>query len=90
MLTVERQEDACRQEHDEGVQGDLAQHEGPVIREDLVEEDPAALGHAQTVVELTDDPAHVPVGAQLLLRTALRLRRRGAHVVRSQKPGPIG
>ncbi len=54
---VQGQEDARRQQHDERVQRDLAQHEGPVVREDLVEEDAATLGDAEAVVELVDDLA---------------------------------
>ena len=47
---VQGQEDAGAQQDDERVEGDLAEHERPVVGEDLVEERPAALGDAQAVV----------------------------------------
>jgi len=61
---VEREEDARGEQDDEGVQGDLAQHEGPVVGEDLVQEGAAALGDAEAVVELADDLAGAAVGAE--------------------------
>ena len=63
---VQGQEDAGGQQDHEGVQGDLAEHERPVVREDLVQEGPAALGHAQAVVELVDSRLDPAVGAGLL------------------------
>ena len=87
---IEAEEDPRHHQHDEGVEGDLAQHEGPVIREDLVEEGPAGLGDAQAVVELVDDLADPPVGAPGRLGLALGLREGDRAHERSQKPGPIG
>ena len=87
---IEGQEDTGGQQDNEGVQGDLAQHEGPVVREDLVEKDATALGHTQAVVQLADGLADAAVGAHLLLGAAFGRCRRGAHVVRSQNPGPTG
>ena len=43
---VQREEDAGGEQDDEGVEGDLADHEGPVVGEDLVEHLPAAAGDA--------------------------------------------
>ena len=97
---VERQEDAGGQEDYEGVEGDLPQEERPVVGEDLVEHDAAALGHAEAVVE----PAYGPFD-RLVLGRRLAVGRGavlggavgrgggggGGHVVfRSQKPGPMG
>jgi len=61
----------------------------PVVREDLVEEGPAPLGHAEPVVELSDDLADPAVGAAGLGRLSLCARDGdGAH--RSKYPGPTG
>jgi len=48
---VQGQEDPGAQQNDEGVEGDLPQHERPVVGEDLVEERTAALSRAQSVIE---------------------------------------
>ena len=64
---VQGQEDPGGQQHHERVQGDLAQHERPVVREDLVEEGPAALGQPEAVVELVDGLLDPAVGAAGLL-----------------------
>ena len=74
---VQGEEHAGREQDDERVQRDLAEHERPVVREDLVEERPAALGDAQPLVELGDRLADLPVGAERLfgrLRLALEAR----------------
>jgi hypothetical protein len=83
---VQRQEDAGDEQDDEGVQGDLAQHERPVVGEDLVHERAPALGDAQAVVQLVEGLADAAVGPEGLL-----LRSLGVDDVaheRSQNPGP--
>src|SRR5690606_26123147 len=79
----ERQVDAGQDQDDERVERQLADHERPVVGEDLVEGRPAQLGGAETVV----DPAGEAVGQQPL-GPAPALPRH--HRPRSQKPGPTG
>ena len=86
---VQGEEDAGGQQDHEGVQGDLAQHERPVVGEDLVEEGPAALDDPEPLVELADGLADASVGAERRLGGAHRALER-THVLRSQKPGPVG
>ena len=89
---VERQEDTRDQQDDEGVERDLAEHEGPVVGEDLVHERPPALGDAQAVVELVEDLPTLAVGAvrPASSRVGWWGSRRHSCVQRSQKPGPTG
>ena len=51
---VEGEEHAGPEQDDEGVEGDLSEHERPVVGEDLVQETPAALGESESVVEPVD------------------------------------
>ena len=48
---VEGQENACPEEHDERVEGDLANQERPVVREDLVEQLASGAGDPESFVE---------------------------------------
>ena len=61
-----------------------------MVGEDLVEEDPAALGHPEAVVELVDELSDPPEGTLGLFVAALGPRGGVAHVLRSQYPGPTG
>jgi hypothetical protein len=47
----QRQEDAGQDQDDERIQRDLAEQERPVVREDLPQQCPDALGGVQPVVE---------------------------------------
>ena len=86
------QEDAGQEEHDEAPQRDLAQHEGPVVREDLAQVLLHGGGEAEALVGPGRSRAG-PVGP-------LRRRRRGGVALgdlagvhdqpRSQKLGPTG
>jgi hypothetical protein len=79
----QRQEDAGQQQHDEAVQRDLAQHEGPVVREDLAQLLLGRAGDAETLVEVVGGlPAERG-------RDDLLVCSRSAHP-RSQKLGPTG
>src|SRR5207302_3922416 len=53
----EREERPGEHQDDEAVQGDLAQHERPVVREDLVERATGEARGAEPVVEPLEDPA---------------------------------
>ena len=87
-------------EDDERVEGDLAEKERPVIGEDLVQERPAALRHAETLVDPFDagpdrlarlDLGHAATALAARRAPAVSCEGRRRHVVlRSQNPGPIG
>ena len=51
LLEEQRQEGAGEQQDDEGVEGDLAEQERPVVGEDLPQEPPHRPRHAEPVVE---------------------------------------
>ena len=69
---VEGQENTGNEQYHEGVQRNFTEHEGPVVREDLVEERTATLGHAKSVVELVENLADLAVGTGGLALGALR------------------
>ena len=54
-MEEEREEDAGEHEDDEAVEGDLAEHERPVVGEDLVERLAGEAGPAEAVVEPADE-----------------------------------
>ena len=86
----ERKEDAGRHEDDEAVQGDLAEEEGPMVREDVPQLLPDHPRPADAVVDPAGDRGHgTPAPALAGRRRAAGLDG-GAHDGRSQKPGPIG
>ena len=73
-LEPDGQEDTGQQQHDEGVQGDLAEQEGPVVREHLAQGATAELGQWQAVV----GPRHgAGTGHRLAGRGLLDLKGRG-------------
>ena len=76
-LEPERQERPGQQQDDEGVQGDLAQHERPVVGEDLLDVAPEEGGGPEALVD----------EAQRALDC---LRGGGVAHPRSQKLGPMG
>jgi hypothetical protein len=89
---VQGEKDTRHEQDHEGVERDLTEHEGPVIREDLVHEGASALGNTEAIVELVERLTDLAVGAFGSL-PGPRVGGDGGvtHVVvRSQKPGPTG
>ena len=83
---VQGQEDTGSEHDDKRVEGDLTEHERPVVGEDLVEE-VTSLGCANAVVELVEYVTDLAVRPQSRLGGPLRL-----YITheRSQYPGPTG
>ena len=94
----EREEGAGQQADDHRVHRDLAEHERPVVGEDLLGEEGDALRAAEAVVHPTGDAAEGLGGGGVLVGLAVAGAEcvggtslvDGAHRARSQKLGPTG
>ena len=81
-IEVDREEDPGEEEHHKAVEGDLAEEERPVIREDLSSECADRGGGTRTLI---DPVAGGSRGASRLLGGCC-----GRHLMRSQNDGPTG
>src|SRR5699024_4353043 len=77
---VHREEDPGQDQHDEAVEGDLTEQEGPVVGEHLAGELPYGVADAGAPVQVVRCRGRAVGG----------LSGGGAHRSRSQKLGPIG
>ena len=63
----EREENPCADENHERVEGNLTQHEGPVVRKDFVKKASPTLSDTEAIIELIKSLTYRPEGTLCLL-----------------------